>query len=126
MPVHFDDYRESGDLGNWLSPDSNSYTILSFLAEYPEQGFTPTEIHEHVDIPMGSIGPTLQRLEDRGFVRHKGAYWAIARDDRLAGLTSTLSALQSMEDLDDWSDVDWDAAAADEDEMEAWREARRE
>lgn len=126
MPVHFDDYSEPDEFENWLRPDSNSYPILSFLAEHPEQGFTPTEIHENVDIPMGSIGPTLQRLEDRGFVRHKGSYWAIARDDRLASLTSTLATLKSLDDLDDWDDIDWKDAAADEEEMEAWREDRRE
>ena len=126
MPIQFDEYSESDEFGNWLRPDSNSYVILSFLAEHPEQGFTPTEIHENVDIPMGSVGPTLQRLEERGLVRHKGSYWAIARDDRLAGLASTLSTLQSMDDLDDWDDVDWDAEAADPEEMEAWRESRRE
>jgi hypothetical protein len=75
---------------------------------------------------MGSVGPTLQRLEDRELVRHKGSYWAIARDDRLAGLVSTLSTLKSMDGLDDWGDVDWEAQAADQDEMEAWREARQE
>ena len=126
MPIQFDEYPESDEFGDWLRPDSNSYLILSFLAEHPEQGFTPTEIHGNVDIPMGSIGLTLQRLEERGLVRHKGSYWAIARDDRLAGLTSTLSTLQSMDDLDDWEDVDWDTEAADPDEMEAWRDARRE
>ena len=125
MPVDFDEYTESDEFGNWLSPGSNSYTILSFLAEHPEQGFTPTEIHENVDIPMGSIGPTLQRLEDRQLVRHKGSYWAIARDDRLASLTATLSTLKSIDELDDWDDVDWEEEAADEDEMEAWRERRR-
>jgi DNA-binding transcriptional ArsR family regulator len=126
MPIRFDEYTESDEVGNWLRPDSNSYVILSFLAEHPEQGFTPTEIHEHVDIPMGSVGPTLGRLEDRGLVRHKGSYWAIARDHRLAGLASTLSTLKAMDDLDDLDEVDWEAEAADPEEMEAWRDARRE
>lgn len=126
MPIQFDEYTESNELENWLSPDSNSYSVLSFLADHPEQGFTPTEIHEEVDIPMGSIGPTLQRLDDRGLIRHKGSYWAIARDDRLASLTSTLSTLRAMDDLGDREDVDWKDRAADEEEMETWREARRE
>jgi DNA-binding transcriptional ArsR family regulator len=126
MPIQFDEYTESDEFGNWLRPDSNSYRILSFLAAHPEQGFTPTEIHENVDIPMGSVGPTLQRLKERELVRHKGSYWAIARDARLAGLASTLSTLRSMNDIDDREDVDWEAEAADQDEMEAWRDARRE
>ena len=125
VPINFDEDTASDDLENWLRPDSNSYLILSFLAAHPETGFTPTEIHDQVDIPMGSVGPTLQRLEDRGLVRHKGSYWAIASDDRLAGLTSTLATMQSMDDLGDRDDVDWEAEAADEDELEAWRERRR-
>ena len=40
-------------------------------------GFRPSEIAEELDIPRGSVGTTLRRLEQRGFVRHKGEYWAI-------------------------------------------------
>jgi hypothetical protein len=86
-----DEYTGADEFGNWRRPDSNSYVILSFLAEYPEQGFTPTEIHENVDIPLGSIGPTLQRLEERELVRHRGSYRAITPDDWAVGSLSKQS-----------------------------------
>jgi DNA-binding transcriptional ArsR family regulator len=127
MPVQLDDYESQPGEVDWVPTEgSNAHTILSFLLEHPETGFTPSEIAEATGIPKGSVGPTLQRLEDRRLVRHKGSYWAIARDDRLASLTSTLSTLKSMDNLDDWEDVNWEEEAADEDEMEAWRGARRE
>jgi len=74
---------------------------------------------------MGNTGPTLQRLEEHDLVRHKGSYWAIAQDDRITGFESTSNSMRAIsEHYDEWGDVDWDAAAADESEMEAWREAQ--
>jgi DNA-binding transcriptional ArsR family regulator len=126
MPVEFDEYSESDGYGGSIEPGSNSHEILSFLAEHPEQGFTPTEIHEHVDIPMGSIGPTLKRLEERELVRHKGPYWAIARDDRIGGFEATQRSLEAIADVDDeWDDVDWEEEAVDESEIESWRASQR-
>jgi predicted transcriptional regulator len=125
MPINFDEYTESEDYDHWLRPGSNARMILSFLAEYPEQGFTPTEIHAEIDIPMGSIGPTLQRLEERDLVRHKGSYWATAQDDRITGFESTINSVRAISDHgDEWGDVDWDAEAADESAMNAWRESQ--
>jgi DNA-binding IclR family transcriptional regulator len=51
--------------------------ILEYLADNPELGFRPTELADELDIPQGSVGTTLRRLESRGFVRHKGDYWTI-------------------------------------------------
>jgi len=68
VPVEFEDHRESrdGDDLDWtLCEGSNAHTILSFLAEHPEQGFTPKEIHEATGVTRGSVGKTLQRLEER-------------------------------------------------------------
>jgi len=73
MPVDFENYHPS-DLPR---EDSHGRRILEYLAENPELGFRPTELAADLDIPQGSIGTTLRRLESRGFVRHKGDYWAI-------------------------------------------------
>jgi DNA-binding transcriptional ArsR family regulator len=89
MPVKFDEYKktqaESGELP--IDPDSNAYKVLSFLAERPELGFKPSEILEHVDIPKGSLNPTLSRLEARGLVEHEAPYWSAGDDDRLTAIT---------------------------------------
>lgn len=107
MPVPFDTYDEENGRMD-LSEGSNAWTILAFLGEYPDQGFTPTEIHEATDIAYGSVGPTLKRLEERELVRHKEPYWAIGHDDHLAtyaGMRSSIDAIEERfgpEDPADW------------------------
>lgn len=91
-----------------LDERSNAHTIISFLAEHPDQGFTPAEIHDATEIAYGSVGPTLARLEERGLVRHKAPYWAIGHEEDLAiyaGMHSTIEAIEERfgpEDPDDW------------------------
>lgn len=107
VPVEFDTYEEGAGRMD-LSEGSNARAILSFLAEHPDQGFTPTEIHESIGIAYGSVGPTLARLEERGLVRHKAPYWSIGHGDHLAtyaGMRSTTEAIEERfgpEDPDDW------------------------
>lgn len=109
MPVSFDSYDE--DRGRMdLAEGSNAHVVLSFLAENPDTGFTPAEIHEGTDIPYGSVGPTLQRLEKRDLVRHKEPYWAVGDERELAyygQLRSSIAAVDSRlgsEDPEDWLD----------------------
>jgi predicted transcriptional regulator of viral defense system len=67
-----------------LQEGTQPYQILHFLAEHDGEAFTQTEIHEATEINRGSVGAVLSRLEDRGLVRHRGRYWAIGENDRLA------------------------------------------
>ena len=107
MPVQFDAYDENKGAID-LDEGSNAHTIVSFLAEHPAQGLTPKEIHEATDIPYGSIGPTLKRLEERGLVRHKAPYWAIGDAENLAtyaAMESTIAAIEERygsENAEDW------------------------
>jgi len=73
MPVDFENHQPN-DLPR---EDTHGRRILEFLADNPELGFRPSELADELDIPKGSVGTTLRRLESRGFVRHKGDYWAI-------------------------------------------------
>lgn len=100
MPVEFDDYRAARAKGGGLpvDPESNAFKVLSFLADRPELGFKPAEIHEHVDIPKGSLNPTLTRLEERGLVEHEPPYWSAGDDDRLAAVSGTMASMQAFED----------------------------
>ena len=43
----------------------------------------------------------LSRLEERGLVRHRGRYWAIAEDDRLASYAAQVNA-SSASTTDDY------------------------
>lgn len=111
MAVEFEEYQESSDNGefDWtLQEGSNSHKILAFLAEHPDQGFTPKEIHDATGVTRGSVGKTLQRLEERQLVRHAEPYWAIGEDDRVGTYLSMVSSLETIsqregtEDYDEW------------------------
>lgn len=97
MPVQFDTYDpEKGRID--LTDGSNAAAILTFLAEHPQQGFTPAEIHETIDIAYGSVGPTLKRLDERSLVQHKAPYWAIGHVDHLATYAGMQSIIEAVED----------------------------
>ena len=111
MTVEFEEYQESSDNRefDWtLQEGSNSHKILAFLAEHPDQGFTPKEIHDATGVTRGSVGKTLQRLEERQLVRHAEPYWAIGEDDRVGTYLSMVSSLETIsqregtEDYDEW------------------------
>lgn len=111
MAVEFEEYQESSDNGefDWtLQEGSNSHKILAFLAKHPDQGFTPKEIHDATGVTRGSVGKTLQRLEERQLVRHAEPYWAIGEDDRVGTYLSMVSSLETIsqregtEDYDEW------------------------
>lgn len=116
MPVEFDEYREnhaeSGGIP--IDPDSNAHRVLSFLVKYPDLGFKPSEIRERVDVPKGSLNPTLSRLEERDLVEHEPPYWSAADDDRIGAMAGTLYSMQAFEDrygddeFDGWHETDVD------------------
>lgn len=116
MPVDFAAYRSNRERvdGLPLDPGSNAFRVLSFLADHPDLGFKPSEIHEHVDIPKGSLNPTLSRLEERGLVEHEPPYWSAADDDRLGGVAGTIISMRAFEErygddtFDGWRETDAD------------------
>jgi len=100
MPISIDDFDEEPADALDLNEGTQPYRILQFLAENNDQAFTQTEIHEATDIKRGSVGAVLSRLEDRGLVRHRGRYWAIAADDRLASYAAQRGASSASTDDD--------------------------
>lgn len=128
MPVQFDDYEAGAEDADWtVTEGSNAYEILSFLIEHPDTGFTPSEIAEATGIPKGSVGPTLQRLHERDLVRHKEPYWAIGDGDRVTAYETMIRSMEAIHDREggEWADVDPEEYAADEDELDDWRERQR-
>jgi DNA-binding IclR family transcriptional regulator len=101
MPISIDQFDEGPEDALDLEEGTQPYRTLRFLAEHDKQAFTQTEIHEATDIPRGSVGAVLSRLEDRGLVRHRGRYWAIAEDDRLAAYAAQTQA-SSVSATDDY------------------------
>jgi DNA-binding IclR family transcriptional regulator len=101
MPISIDRFNEEPADALDLQEGTQPYRILQFLTENSEQAFTQMEIHEATDIKRGSVGAALSRLEDRGLVRHRGRYWAIAEDDRLASYAAQVGA-SSASTTDDY------------------------
>lgn len=97
MPIDIDRFEE-GSPPRRDTGGTNAETLLAFLAASPDQAFTPQEIHEATDVPRGSVGVVLSRLEDRGLVRHRGDYWAIADADDIEKTLTALSTAQAATD----------------------------
>lgn len=86
MPVDMAEFREAPDEALRYGEGTQPRRILTFLARNDDSAFTQSEIADGTQITPSSVGVVLSRLEDRGLVRHRGRYWAIGEDDRLAAL----------------------------------------
>lgn len=96
MPISIDRFEAETEETLDVTEGTQPYRILKFLAERPAQAFTQTEIHDATDITRGSVGAVLSRLEERDLVRHKGRYWAIGTDDRLASFAAQWLSRKSI------------------------------
>jgi len=92
VPISIDRFESDPEGALDVREGTQPYRILRFLAENDDRAYTQTEIHEATDIKRGSVGAVLSRLEERGLVRHRGRYWAIAEDDRLASFAAQAGA----------------------------------
>lgn len=98
MPIDIDRFEEGAEEELRAGGPTNAEEILTVLASNPEQAYTPKEIHQVTGVARGSVGVVLSRLEERGLVRHRGEYWAIADD---AKVEKTLSAMQTAQAITD-------------------------
>jgi DNA-binding IclR family transcriptional regulator len=101
MPINIDRFEDEHEETLYIKEGTQPHEVLNFLAENDDKAFTQTEIHEATTIPRGSVGTVLSRLEERGLVRHRGRYWAIAEDERLASYAAQ-SAASSSSTTDDY------------------------
>jgi len=76
---------------------------MEFLLETPSVGYTPAELADQTEIPRGSVGPTLKRLEEAGSSTQK-PYWAAAEDDRLGSAIASFVGVETAASSfgDDW------------------------
>lgn len=95
MPININRFENEPENALDIKQGTQPYEILSFLVENDDKAFTQTEIHEAIEIPRGSVGTALSRLEERSLVRHRGRYWAIAEDDRLGSYAAQSGASSS-------------------------------
>jgi hypothetical protein len=108
MPINADRFEHLDEDGITLAEGTNAHEIMTFLVARPNEAFRQSELVEQTDVTSGSIGPTLQRLRERGLVRHRQNYWALGHEERLGqvtGLKSTFAAINrhyEPETRDDW------------------------
>jgi len=101
MPISIDEFDAEPPGVLDLEAGTQPSRILRFLATNSQQAFSQTEIHGATEIKRGSVGAVLSHLEDRGLVRHRGRYWAVAGDDRLASYAAQ-SGASSASTTDDY------------------------
>lgn len=73
MPISIDEF-ESRDAEK---RETNAERVVRFLARNRDRAYKAIEIAEATEINENSIHPVLNRLEERGLVRHREPYWAI-------------------------------------------------
>jgi predicted transcriptional regulator len=73
MPTSIDEF-ESRDTEEELT---NSERVLRFLAANPDKAYKPVEIADATDVNKNSVHPVLNRLKQKGIVRHREPYWAV-------------------------------------------------
>jgi predicted transcriptional regulator of viral defense system len=119
VPIDIERFEEDSVDELRLGGQTNAETILSFLSSTPEKAFTPKEIHKATEVPRGSVGVVLSRLEERGLVRHRGEYWAIADDEDTEETLTAMATARAVtdrfgpEDPDQWG-VGVDADSEDQ------------
>ncbi|MEY7850274.1 winged helix-turn-helix domain-containing protein [Natrarchaeobius sp. A-rgal3] len=129
MPIPEDEFRtiDEDTPTTDLTPDTTQGRIYRFLLENADTAFRQREIVDAVDVPRGSVGPTLKRLERRGLVEHRGRYWKIADAEHAtvsAGLLGATTADDidggfSDEEVDEWMETAVDPIdELDEDDSE--------
>lgn len=96
-----------------LSPETTQGTIFRYLLENPDRAFRQRDLVGALDVPKGSIGPTLTRLENHGLVDHRGRYWRIA-DGEHAVASATALGFETADATD---------GGFSEEDISAWMES---
>ena len=117
MPIDIKRFEERPTEELRASGRTNAEEILSFLSSSPEQAYTPKEIHKATGVKRGSVGVVLSRLEERGLLRHRGDYWAIADDADVAKTLSAMSTARTASDRLGPEDPDKWGPGVDENEQ---------
>lgn len=113
MPIHKERFETLDEGG--IRPGTNAERIMNFLVGNEDFAFSMTEIADGAEIPKGSVGPTLQRMEEDGLVEHRANYWRVS-DSYLASKAGITMVSEVAVEYDDGKEFD----------MEAWDEVAEE
>lgn len=116
MPISKDRFERIEDDG--ISPGTNAERILDVLVRNRDLAFTMTEIADEADVKRGSVGPTLKRLEEDGYVDHRGTYWRVS-ESFLASHASLAHTSEVASRYDDGEEFDVAAWAEEADDGDA-------
>lgn len=114
MPIEREEFEAAPDERLSVGTGTNADEVLSFLGDNPEKAYTIDEIHEATGIKKGSLGAVLSRLRERGLVKHRGKYWTVEDDDRLAGAAAAELAESAALEEDEFDKKEWLEHASDE------------
>ena len=116
VPISIDEF-ESRDPE---ARETNAERVVRFLARNSERAYKATEIAQATEISENSIHPVLNRLEDRGLVRHREPYWAIGDREAVQDAMAFRSTAELLDDtLGSESREEWvNAAGTDQADQE--------
>ena len=114
MPISKDEFQTIDEDGAMLdlASDTTQGKVYQFLLRNADKAFRQREIVDSVDVPQGSVGPTLKRLEQHGLVDHRGRFWKIADAEHAVASAAYLGAAAANARDGGFSD----------EEIEAWME----
>lgn len=99
MSISADEFHELEEQEESLPDEgTNPFKILLFLLRNHTHAFKQTVLAEELGISLGSVGPSLHRLEQKGLVRHAEPYWMIGDDDRIGGIAASMGTFQAIDD----------------------------
>lgn len=112
MPISKDEFQTIGEDSSVLdlSTETTQGKIYRFLLSNADKAFRQREIIDATDVPEGSVGPTLSRLEQHGIVEHRDRFWAIADGDHAvatAGYHGATTAEERDSGFDDKDVETW-------------------
>lgn len=100
MPIRRENMESTNGMD--LTEDTNHGKIYQFLKERDSLAYTREEISRLLNIPVGSVGPSLTRLKQEGLVEHQGQYWTIHQDET-EGVTQHGSKNNDGDDINEES-----------------------
>jgi predicted transcriptional regulator of viral defense system len=114
MPIDREEFEKSPDERMSVGSGTNADVVLTFLSENPDKAYTLEEVHDETGVKKGSLGAVLSRLRERGLVKHRGKYWTIEDDDRLASAAAAELAESTVLEEDEFDKEEWLEHAPDD------------
>lgn len=112
MPISIDEFETHDPDDGRTNPE----LVVDFLARNRDKAYKAVEIAEATDVDENSIHPVLNRLEERGLVRHREPYWAIGELEAIRDAKMFHSTAAFLDDeLGSESRDEWLAASEGDD-----------